>query len=136
MGNPSPKKPLAPSEFATNNGVDGYLKMYSDVLEDTHRDVYRIIIERLRDGGEGGILFHCTGTNSSILPISAFLGLSMSEPIELILFLSEAGKDRTGILAAHILSLVKTPQKYIAYDYVLTRIGIELFREYLVGALL
>jgi hypothetical protein len=47
-----------------------------------------------------------------------------------------AGKDRTGVLAALILALMDTPPDIIAKDYVLTRIGVEPFREKLLGQLL
>lgn len=42
-----------------------------------------------------------------------------------------AGKDRTGVLAAILLALANTPPSLIAYDYALTRIGIEPSRELL-----
>ena len=44
-----------------------------------------------------------------------------------------AGKGRTGVLAALILALMDTPRDIIAKDYVLTRIGVEPFREKLLG---
>lgn len=44
---------------------------------------------------------------------------------------STAGRDRTGVLAALILALCNTPRAVIAQDYILTRIGVEPFREYL-----
>ncbi|KAH8730194.1 protein-tyrosine phosphatase-like protein [Phaeosphaeriaceae sp. PMI808] len=40
-----------------------------------------------------------------------------------------AGKDRTGVVSAIILSLAGAPRSLIAYDYVLTRVGIEPNRE-------
>lgn len=42
-----------------------------------------------------------------------------------------AGKDRTGVLAAVILSLAGVPADIIAYDYSLSRIGVEPARELL-----
>lgn len=44
---------------------------------------------------------------------------------------ASAGKDRTGVLAALILALTYTPRAGIAHDYMLTRIGVEPYREYL-----
>jgi protein tyrosine/serine phosphatase len=42
-----------------------------------------------------------------------------------------AGKDRTGVLAAIFLALAGAPTEVIAYDYALSRIGIEPGREML-----
>lgn len=47
-----------------------------------------------------------------------------------------AGKDRTGVLSALILSLLKAPDHVIAQDYALTRIGTEPFRDVLLAKLL
>lgn len=44
-----------------------------------------------------------------------------------------AGKDRTGVLAALILSLAGVPEETIAEDYALTRIGIETQKDFLSG---
>jgi protein tyrosine/serine phosphatase len=46
-----------------------------------------------------------------------------------------AGKDRTGVLSALILSLFEATDDLIAQDYALTRIGTEPFREVLLGKL-
>ncbi|KAG9236752.1 protein-tyrosine phosphatase-like protein [Amylocarpus encephaloides] len=99
---PSPGKRWHLSEFVENGGVDGYLKMYGNVLENTHKDAYRVVFEHLKNNIQGGILFHCT-----------------------------AGKDRTGILSALILELVGTSREEIAHDYALTRVGFEPWRELL-----
>jgi protein tyrosine/serine phosphatase len=95
---------VKPAGFVANGGADGYVAMYGNVLK-THRDTYKAVFERLRDG-EGGVLFHCT-----------------------------AGKDRTGVLAALIHGLVESPEDVITADYELTRIGVEPFREHLIQAL-
>ena len=47
-----------------------------------------------------------------------------------------AGKDRTGVLAALILLLVETPQEAIVHDYLLTRVGVEPFRDAMLGPFL
>lgn len=47
-----------------------------------------------------------------------------------------AGKDRTGVLAALILLLVETPSEVIIHDYLLTRIGVEPFRDAMLGPFL
>lgn len=62
---------LSASDFAENDGVDGYVRMYGHVLK-THQDVYRAVFEKLRDG-DGRILFHCTGKHSlSMFPFLSF----------------------------------------------------------------
>ena len=72
----------------------------------TQKDAYKAVFEMLRDS-KSGILFHCT-----------------------------AGKDRTGVLAALILALVGASDEEIEQDYLLTRVGVEHFREYLMASLL
>jgi protein tyrosine/serine phosphatase len=72
----------------------------------TQKDAYRGVFEMLRDS-KSGILFHCT-----------------------------AGKDRTGVLAALILALVGASDEEIEQDYLLTRVGVEPFREHLMALLL
>lgn len=47
------------TDFVENNGRDGFVKMYDNVLK-THREPYKKVFETLRDG-KGGVLFHCTG---------------------------------------------------------------------------
>lgn len=42
-----------------------------------------------------------------------------------------AGKDRTGVLAAILLDLAGAPKNIIAYDYALSRVGVEPARELL-----
>jgi len=96
---------VKPADFVANGGIDGYIAMYGNVLK-THRNAYKAVFERLRDG-EGGVLFHCT-----------------------------AGKDRNGVLAALIHALLESSEEVIVEDYVLTRIGVEPFRESLLQALL
>ena len=80
-------------------GADGFVELYAAVLG-THWKSYKRVLELVRDRPDDGILFHCT-----------------------------AGKDRTGTLAAVLLSLVDTPSEAIASDYALTRVGIEPARE-------
>ena len=45
--------------------------------------------------------------------------------------LKTAGRDRTGVLAALLLALCRTPRALIAHDYLLTRIGVEPHRDFL-----
>jgi hypothetical protein len=98
---------LRPSDFIEKNGKVAFIKMYGNILE-LHKDVFKAVFRRLMDpDAEGGILFHCS-----------------------------AGKDRTGVLAALILALVGASREEIAEDYVLTRVGVDLFRAHLIEVLL
>lgn len=67
-GKPAHRDHVKPVEFSTNDGVDGYIKLYSNFL-DTHKAAYKAVFERLRDGN-GAVLFHCTGLCHSSLPTS------------------------------------------------------------------
>ena len=72
----------------------------------THKEPYKAVFQELKDG-QGGILFHCT-----------------------------AGKDRTGVLAALIHALLDSPEDIVALDYGMTRVGVEPFKEMLLGTML
>ncbi|KAA6410174.1 MAG: hypothetical protein FRX48_05595 [Lasallia pustulata] len=87
--------------FADGDGVEAWKATYRNIL-DTHGHIFKTVLEKIRDGGDGAVLFHCT-----------------------------AGRDRTGVLAALVLALCHTPRAVIAQEYILTRIGIEPFRNYL-----
>lgn len=77
-----------------------FAAMYDDILI-AHTPVYRHVFEHIRDAAQGqSLLFHC-----------------------------QAGKDRTGVLAALILSLAGVPAEVISHDYTLTRIGLEPARD-------
>ena len=53
-----------PDDFVANEGVDGFVKMYGITLE-THREVYKAVLERLKEvETTGGVLFHCSGSSS------------------------------------------------------------------------
>ena len=52
-----------------------------------------------------------------------------------MLFHCTAGEDRTGVLAALLLALAGAEKEVIAYDYALTRVGIEPEREMLLQML-
>jgi protein tyrosine/serine phosphatase len=51
---------LSPANFATNNGVDGYIKMFGNILI-TQKDAFKAVFEKLKEP-QGGLLFHCTGS--------------------------------------------------------------------------
>jgi len=94
-----------PADFAEDGGVQGYCKMYDDVLK-VYAQPYKTVLEYLRDKQGEPILFHCS-----------------------------AGKDRTGVLSALILSFTGHTFEDIANDYQLTRIGVEAERGMLTKGL-
>ncbi len=67
-----------------------HARAYVDLL-DNGRESIRLIFETLLDAPEDGLVFHCTG-----------------------------GRDRTGLVAALLLSMLRVPRKVIADDYALT----------------
>jgi len=94
------------TDFVGDGIIPAFVKMYDDILR-VQVNAYRAAMLELRDNPDATILFHCT-----------------------------AGKDRTGVLAALLLSLVECPIQRIGEDYNLTRIGTEKEREFLVKSLL
>lgn len=75
--------------------------MYSSLL-DTHQPSLKAVLHHILEQPNKPFLFHCT-----------------------------AGKDRTGVVAAIILSLAGAPIEEIQRDYALSRVGIEPVREFL-----
>jgi protein tyrosine/serine phosphatase len=82
-------------------GSHGFSKEYLEILA-IYKTAFRVALNHLITKPNSPMLFNCT-----------------------------AGKDRTGTLAALILSLVGVPDKDIAFDYSLSRIGIEPQKEFL-----
>lgn len=111
-----------PELFIEENGKFGHVQMYSNILE-LYVEAYRQVMLYLRDGPVEPILFHCTGE------------AVMDEMRKSKLTLT-AGKDRTGLLAALILSLAGESHEVIAKEYALTRVGIEPARQALTNILL
>ncbi|AEO56003.1 hypothetical protein MYCTH_2300403 [Thermothelomyces thermophilus ATCC 42464] len=101
-----PEEGLAPNldDFGEGEGEKGAVRMYLDVLR-LYRGGIRAVLEQVRDGWErGAVLFHCN-----------------------------AGRDRTGVVAAILLSLAGAGAETIALDYLLSRIGIEPAKEQLLA---
>ncbi|KAF7716028.1 Uncharacterized protein PECH_008670 [Penicillium ucsense] len=97
---------LSLRDFAGNDhGVRGFVQMYSGILE-ASAPAFRQVFLHIRDQPHDPFVFHCS-----------------------------AGKDRTGVLAALILSLMGRPHQEIIEDYILTRAGLECVRENLAQAL-
>ncbi|KAF2740620.1 hypothetical protein EJ04DRAFT_558613 [Polyplosphaeria fusca] len=87
---------------------NGGIRGYVNMYEeilDIHTPSIQKALEWIRDEGTP-LLFHCT-----------------------------SGKDRTGVLAAVILGLAGAPADVIAYDYSLSRVGVEPSREFLLAML-
>ncbi|KAI2794569.1 hypothetical protein POX_a01168 [Penicillium oxalicum] len=97
---------LSLRDFAgDDHGVRGFVKMYSGILE-ASAPAFHQVFKHIRDQPDDPFVFHCS-----------------------------AGKDRTGVLAALILSLMGRPHQEIIDDYILTRAGLECVRENLSQAL-
>ncbi|THH11937.1 hypothetical protein EW145_g314 [Phellinidium pouzarii] len=75
--------------------TEAFMELYSQIL-DNGGPAFAEIIKHVRDKPDEGCLFHCT-----------------------------AGKDRTAVIAAILLSLAGVNDDVIASDYELTRIGRE-----------
>jgi hypothetical protein len=60
--------PVEMHEFVANGGMDGYVKMYEEVLE-IHGPNIRAALEWLRDE-KSPMLFHCTGAFPPSAPLS------------------------------------------------------------------
>ncbi|ERS96662.1 hypothetical protein HMPREF1624_06871 [Sporothrix schenckii ATCC 58251] len=85
--------------FAEGFGEAGFAQTYLDVLR-AYRPTVKHLLEHVRDRPEEPFLFHCT-----------------------------AGRDRTGVLAALLLTLAGAAPDTIALDYMLSRIGSEPVRD-------
>ncbi|KAF2674173.1 hypothetical protein BT63DRAFT_366642 [Microthyrium microscopicum] len=97
-----PPQQIDPADFVANDGLDGFMKIYGDVLR-VQGAIFKLVFEFIRDNPRRPFLFHCT-----------------------------AGKDRTGVLAALLFNLTDCPVHVIAEDYMLTRLGTERDRELLI----
>ncbi|KAI9696367.1 MAG: hypothetical protein M1836_005645 [Candelina mexicana] len=89
-----------------SKGTEGFTRAYKDVLESAPLS-FREILLHLRDNPDESCLIHCT-----------------------------AGKDRTGLVIALILSLAGVNDTMIAEEYELTEIGLASWRPAIVSHLL
>ncbi|KUJ13818.1 uncharacterized protein LY89DRAFT_784680 [Mollisia scopiformis] len=62
---------IDPADFVANDGKDGFLKMYGEILE-SHRHAYKAVFKTLRDG-HGRVLFHCTAGKDRTGMLSALI---------------------------------------------------------------
>ncbi|RMZ92673.1 hypothetical protein DV736_g92, partial [Chaetothyriales sp. CBS 134916] len=88
-----------------DGGSRRYSKQYREIL-DIYKNAFQEVFRHLHDRPGAPILFNCT-----------------------------AGKDHTSVLATLILSLTGVPDEDIAFDYSLTRVGIEPQKEFLKGVI-
>jgi hypothetical protein len=114
--------------FIENGGTSAYTAMYLEIL-DIHAPSIKAVLEWLKDG-KGAMLFHCTGTLYLFFHFFSLYSYVTHPDHKLI-----AGKDRTGVLAALLLSLAGASKEVIAHDYALTRIGVEPSRDMLLQML-
>ncbi|TQN66577.1 Tyrosine-protein phosphatase [Colletotrichum shisoi] len=97
----------------SSNGTEGFTKAYTDILRtasepDHPNDPFRTILSHLATNeAPSPFLVHCT-----------------------------AGKDRTGVICALILSLCGVSDEVVAHEYSLTDIGLQDRREEIVNHLL
>ncbi|KAL9621561.1 MAG: hypothetical protein Q9160_003953 [Pyrenula sp. 1 TL-2023] len=85
------------------NGAEGYIKAYRSILQNagnSYRQVFDWILRWRSLEQDGAALFHCS-----------------------------AGKDRTGVLSALILTLVGVPKKKVVWEYGLTDNGLGKWKQ-------
>jgi len=84
----------------------GFTKAYSDILEHAPPSYTQILLHLAREPSKP-LIIHCT-----------------------------AGKDRTGVLCALILSLCGVDDDTVAYEYSLTELGLSHWKEKAVSVLM
>lgn len=92
--------------YTDANGSDGYVKAYRNILQNagkSYRQVFDWLLRWRSLEQDGTALFHCS-----------------------------AGKDRTGVLAALILSLVGVPKEKVIWEYGLTDKGLGEWKNVIV----
>ncbi|TVY24128.1 Tyrosine-protein phosphatase [Lachnellula hyalina] len=80
FGKPAHRDHVKPIEFTTNEGEDGYVKLYTNFLH-THKEPYKAVFERLRDD-RGGILIHCTAGKDRTGILAALILALVDAPAE------------------------------------------------------
>lgn len=88
--------------YTSEDGTEGFRRAYADILE-SGAPAYRRVFEHLRDRPCEACLVHCT-----------------------------AGKDRTGVLVALVLTLVGVEDEVIAREYALTELGLAQWKEIMI----
>ncbi|TDZ46129.1 Tyrosine-protein phosphatase [Colletotrichum trifolii] len=88
-------------DFVAGGGEEGYCKMYLNMME-FYAPTFKAVLEHVRDRPGDPFLFHCT-----------------------------LGRDRTGIVAGLLQSLAGATSETLVLDYMITRIGSEPLRDFL-----
>jgi len=101
----SPEMMAQRYQLYASGKVEAFMELYSQIL-DHGGPAFATILTHVRDRPSEGCLFHCT-----------------------------AGKDRTGIIAAILLSLAGVDDDTISRDYELTRVGREPVRDMIMARL-
>ncbi|KXT17426.1 hypothetical protein AC579_5721 [Pseudocercospora musae] len=99
--------------------------MYKDLLE-SHRMAFRAVFYHILHMPGVPFIIHCTAGMRQTQ--ATWDNESSANP--------QTGKDRTGVLSALILSLAGADVEDIQRDYMLTRVGVEPVREFLLGKIL
>ncbi|KAI1840813.1 hypothetical protein JX265_006945 [Neoarthrinium moseri] len=89
--------------FISGVGEEGYEFMYMEVV-DIYRASWKAVLEHVRDRPQDPFLVHCT-----------------------------AGRDRTGVISGLLLALAGASPDVVTFDYLLSRIGTEPVRQFLLG---
>ncbi|TFK55621.1 hypothetical protein OE88DRAFT_1692127 [Heliocybe sulcata] len=101
----SPEMMAKRYELYASGKTEAFMELYSQIL-DNGGPAFGVILGHIRDRPHDGLLFHCT-----------------------------AGKDRTGVIAAIMLTLAGVEDNVIAEDYSLTRVGREPARAMVMARL-
>lgn len=92
--------------FLKNFASQGFTRAYSDIM-DSGPTAYRTILKHIANEPEKPLIIHCT-----------------------------AGKDRTGVICALLLSLCGVDDETVAYEYSLTELGLAKYRQKIIQHLM
>ncbi|KAK2750433.1 hypothetical protein FQN57_003913 [Myotisia sp. PD_48] len=93
--------------YTSPNGVEGFVKAYSEISQAAAKHAFKVTFEHIRDRPTEALLFHCA-----------------------------AGKDRTGVFAALVMRIAGVrDDDLIGYEYQLTELGARHLREEIIERL-
>lgn len=103
---PTSKREKGDETWLRNFASQGFTRAYTDILNNAP-SAYKQILTHIASEPEKPLVIHCT-----------------------------AGKDRTGVLCALILSLCGVEDEVVAYEYSLTELGLAEYREKIIEHLM